>query len=62
MLLLSFLAITIIYYLIQKDKIRRAEKRELFKEKQEEKLQQLLKKAREEDAKKLKIINDKYYE
>jgi len=52
MLLLSFLAITIIYYLIQKDKIRRAEKRELFKEKQEEKLQQLLKKAREEDAKK----------
>ncbi|WP_343611649.1 hypothetical protein [Chryseobacterium oranimense] len=52
MLLLSFLAITIIYYLIQKDKIRRAEKRELFKEKQEEKLQQLFKKAREEDAKK----------
>ncbi|UWX59611.1 hypothetical protein N0B40_14470 [Chryseobacterium oranimense] len=52
MLLLSFLAIAIIYYLIQKDKIRRAEKRELFKEKQEEKLQQLLEKAREEDAKK----------
>jgi len=52
MLLLSFLAIAIIYYLIQKDKIRRADKREAFKEKQEEKLQQLLEKAREEDAKK----------
>lgn len=62
MLLLSFLAITIIYYLIQKDKIRKAEKRELFKEKQEEKLQQLLKKQEKKMQKKLKIINDKYYE
>lgn len=52
MLLLTFLAIAIIYYLIQKDKIRKAEKREFFKEKQEKKLQQLLEKAREEDAKK----------
>jgi hypothetical protein len=52
MLLLSFLTIAIIYYLIQKDKIRRVEKREIFKEKQEEKLQQLLEKAREEDSKK----------
>ncbi|MBL1221903.1 hypothetical protein JET18_13705 [Chryseobacterium sp. L7] len=52
MLLLTFLAIVIVYYLIQKDKIRKAEKREIFKEKQEKKLQQLLEKAREEDAKK----------
>lgn len=51
MLLLTFLAIAIVYYLIQKDKIRKAEKREIFKEKQEKKLQQLLEKAREEDAK-----------
>ncbi|WP_157859412.1 hypothetical protein [Chryseobacterium angstadtii] len=50
--MLTFLAIAIIYYLIQKDKIRKAEKREFFKEKQEKKLQQLLEKAREEDAKK----------
>ncbi|SIS35795.1 hypothetical protein SAMN05421639_103426 [Chryseobacterium shigense] len=54
MLLLTFLAIAIIYYLIQNDKIRKAEKREIFKEKQEEKRQQLLEKAREEDAKKAK--------
>lgn len=52
MLLLAFLAIAIVYYLIQKDKIRKAEKREVFKEKQEKKLQQLLEKAREEDVKK----------
>lgn len=52
MLLLTFLAIAIVYYLIQKDKIRKAEKREIFKEKQEKKRQQLLEKAREEDAKK----------
>ncbi|MBB6371568.1 hypothetical protein [Chryseobacterium shigense] len=52
MLLLSFLVIAIVYYLIQKDKIRKTEKREIFKEKQEEKLQQLLEKAREEDARK----------
>ncbi|WP_181876140.1 hypothetical protein [Chryseobacterium carnipullorum] len=52
MLLLAFLAIAIVYYLIQKDKIRKAEKRDIFKEKQEKKLQQLLEKAREEDAKK----------
>ncbi|GEN73298.1 hypothetical protein [Chryseobacterium lathyri] len=50
MLLLIFLAIAIVYYLIQKDKIRKTEKREIFKEKQEKKLQQLLEKAREEDA------------
>ena len=59
MLLLSFLTIAIIYYLIQKDKINRNNKRMLFKTKQEEKLHNLLKRAREEDAKKAEEkIND----
>ncbi|WP_332453288.1 hypothetical protein [Chryseobacterium aquaticum] len=49
MLILIFVAITVIYYLIQRDKIRRSEKREDFKIRQEEKLAQLLKNAREED-------------
>lgn len=49
MLLLVFISIAIIYYLIQKQKITRIEKREDFKAKQEENLQDLLKKAREED-------------
>ena len=49
MLILIFIAITVIYYLIQRDKIRRSEKREDFKIRQEEKLAQLLKNAREED-------------
>lgn len=57
MLLLTFLAIAIAYYLIQKDKIRKAEKREAFKEKQEIKLQQLLEKAREEDTRKAEENN-----
>lgn len=51
MLLLVFTSIAIIYYLIQKQKIARTEKRENFKAQQEEKLQELLKKAREEDLK-----------
>ncbi|MDW9380973.1 hypothetical protein [Chryseobacterium sp. JV558] len=51
MLLLVFISIAIIYYLIQKQKITRIEKREDFKAKQEEKIQDLLKKAREEDIK-----------
>ena len=51
MILLVFISIAIIYYLIQKQKITRTEKREDFKAKQEEKLQDLLKKAREEDLK-----------
>lgn len=51
MLLLVFISIAIIYYLIQKQKIARTGKRENFKAKQEEKLQELLKKAREEDLK-----------
>lgn len=36
MILLVFISIAIIYYLIQKQKITRAEKREDFKAKQEE--------------------------
>ncbi|WP_129535266.1 hypothetical protein [Chryseobacterium sp. 3008163] len=52
MLILIFIAITVIYYLIQRDKIRRSEKREDFKIRQEEKLAQLLKNAREEDQRK----------
>ena len=51
MLLLAFISIAVIYYLIQKQKITRIEKREDFKVKQEEKLQDLLRKAREEDIK-----------
>ncbi|MDR3024358.1 hypothetical protein [Chryseobacterium sp.] len=51
MLLLVFISIAIIYYLIQKQKITRMEKREDFKAKQEEKIQDLLEKAREEDIK-----------
>ncbi|WP_347219818.1 hypothetical protein [Chryseobacterium sp.] len=49
MLLLVFISIAIIYYLIQKQKITRIEKREESKAKQEEKFQNILKKAREED-------------
>lgn len=52
MLILIFVAITVIYYLIQRDKIRRSEKREDFKIRQEEKLAQLLKNAKEEDQRK----------
>ena len=51
MLLLVFISIVIIYYLMQKQKVARAEKREDFKSKQEEKIQDLLQKAREEDFK-----------
>lgn len=51
MLLLAFISIVIIYYLMQKQKVARAEKREDFKSKQEEKIQDFLKKAREEDFK-----------
>lgn len=52
MLILIFVAITVIYYLIQRDKIKRSEKREDFKIRQEEKLAQLLKNAKEEDQRK----------
>lgn len=46
------ISITVIYYLIQRDKIIRNEKREILKSKQEEKLAELLKRAKEKDAKK----------
>lgn len=52
MILFVFISIAVIYYLIQSNKIKRVQKREYFKEKQEEKLKQLLEQAREEDAKK----------
>lgn len=51
MLLLIFISIAVIYYLIQKQKIAKTEKREDFKAKQKEKLQDLQKQAREEDLK-----------
>lgn len=51
-IILIFIAVAIVYYIIQKDKIRRSEKREDFKIRQEEKLAQLLKNAREEDRRK----------
>lgn len=57
MLLLMFIAIAVVYYFIQKDKIRRNEKREDFKIRQEEKLTQLLKNAREEDQRKQENTN-----
>ncbi|AZA47576.1 hypothetical protein EG346_04965 [Chryseobacterium carnipullorum] len=62
MLLLAFLAIAIVYYLIQKDKIRKAEKRDIFKEKQEKNYNSFLKKQEKKMQKKLKKINDEYYE
>lgn len=63
MLLLAFLAIAIVYYLIQKDKIRKAEKRDIFKEKQEKNCNSFLKKQEKKKMqKKLKKINDEYYE
>ncbi|MDN3695302.1 hypothetical protein QWZ06_25235 [Chryseobacterium tructae] len=49
MVLLILISIAVIYYLIQKQKITRIEKREEFKSKQEEKLKDMLKKAKEED-------------
>ncbi|MCU7614336.1 hypothetical protein N0B16_07790 [Chryseobacterium sp. GMJ5] len=55
-IILIFIAVAIVYYIIQKDKIRRSEKREDFKIRQEEKLAQLLKNAREEDRRNRKII------
>lgn len=62
MLLLAFLAIAIVYYLIQKNKIRKAEKRDVFKEKQEKNCNSFLKKQEKKMQKKLKKINDEYYE
>lgn len=51
MLLLIFAVITVIYYFIQRDKIRRSEKREDFRIRKEDKLAELLENARKEDRK-----------
>lgn len=53
-LVIIMIMITVIYYLIQRDRIIRNEKREILKFKQEEKLAELLKMAKEEDLKKKK--------
>lgn len=57
-LVIIMIAITIIYYLIQRDRIIRNEKREILKSKQDEKLAELLRKAKEEDAKKKEEQNN----
>lgn len=51
-LVIIMITITVIYYLIQRERIIRNEKREILKFKQEEKLAELLKMAKEEDLKK----------
>ena len=55
MIIYTFIAIAFIYYFMQRAKISRANKREKFKIKQEEKFNDLLKKARAEDAQKNKL-------
>lgn len=57
-LVIIMIAITVIYYLIQRDRIIRNEKREILKSKQKEKLAELLRKAKEEDAKKKEEQNN----
>ncbi len=52
------ITITVIYYLIRRDRIIRNEKREILKFKQEEKLAELLKMAKEEDLKKKEEQNN----
>ena len=52
------ITITVIYYLIQRERIIRNEKREILKSKQEEKLAELLKMAKEEDLKKKEEQNN----
>ncbi|WP_300674897.1 hypothetical protein [Soonwooa sp.] len=47
-LLLVFAIITICYYFLQLDKVRRHNTKEALKNKKKEKLEQLLKQAREE--------------
>ncbi|MFY1045353.1 hypothetical protein [Chryseobacterium sp. GP-SGM7] len=48
-LLIIMISITFIYYLIQRDRIIRSEKREILKSKQEEKLAELLRKAKKKE-------------
>ncbi|MCD1119058.1 hypothetical protein [Chryseobacterium turcicum] len=57
-LVFIMIMITVIYYLIQRDRIIKNEKREILKFKQEEKLAELLKKAKEEDLKKKEEQNN----
>lgn len=57
-LVIIMITITVIYYLIQRDRIIKNEKREILKFKQEEKLAELLKKAKEEDLKKKEEQNN----
>ncbi|MBW3520711.1 MULTISPECIES: hypothetical protein [unclassified Chryseobacterium] len=57
-LVIIMITITVIYYLIQRDRIIRNEKREILKFKQEEKLAELLKMAKEEDLKKKEEQNN----
>ena len=52
------IAITVIYYLIQRDRIIRNEKREILKSKQEEQLAELIRKAKDEDDKKKEEQNN----
>lgn len=49
MIIYIFIAIAFTYYFMQKAKIRRINKRENFKIKQEQKFNDLLKNAREQD-------------
>lgn len=51
-LVIIMITITVIYYLIQRERIIRNQRREILKFKQEEKLAELLKMAKEEDLKK----------
>jgi|GEM_PF-1420641 len=57
-LVIIMITITVIYYLIQRERIIRNEKREILKFKQEEKLAELLKMAKEEDLKKKEEQNN----
>ncbi|WP_139420816.1 hypothetical protein [Chryseobacterium mulctrae] len=57
-LIIIMITITVIYYLIQRERIVRNEKREILKFKQEEKLAELLKMAKEEDLKKKEEQNN----
>ncbi|MBM7417924.1 MULTISPECIES: hypothetical protein [Chryseobacterium] len=57
-LIIIMITITVIYYLIQRERIIRNEKREILKFKQEEKLAELLKMAKEEDLKKKEEQNN----
>ena len=50
-LFIIFISIFITYYLVQRQKISRQEKQDFLEEKKQQKLEELLKLAREEDRK-----------